>query len=119
MFREALREIVEGTDGGFAGVLMDNSGIAVDTYTKDGTPFDMNTVGVEFSVALGSVKKAAEMLEAGETSEVSIGTGKMITIIRFLNSTYFLALSMKPDGNFGKGRYLMRAAAPKLLAELT
>ena len=119
MFREALRDIVEHTDGGLAGILMDNSGIAVETYSKDGTPFDINTVGVEFSVAFGSIKKAAEMLEAGQASEVSVGTDKMITIIRFLNATYFLALALKPDGNFGKGRYLMRTAAPKLLKELS
>ena len=42
----------------------------------------------------------------------------MITLIRMLSDTYFLALALAPDGNFGKGRYLMRTAAPKLLAEL-
>ena len=42
----------------------------------------------------------------------------MITLIRTLNDTYFLALAMRPDGNLGKGRYMMRTAAPKLLAEL-
>ena len=31
---------------------------------------------------------------------------------------YFLALAMTPEGNFGKGRFLMRTAVPKLLAEL-
>jgi len=41
-----------------------------------------------------------------------------VTIIRTLGDTYFLALAMKPDGNFGKGRYLMRTAAPKIMAEL-
>jgi hypothetical protein len=25
---------------------------------------------------------------------------------------------MRPDGNFGKGRYMMRTVAPRLLAEL-
>ena len=42
----------------------------------------------------------------------------MITLIRTLGDTYFLALAIKPDGNLGKGRFLMRTAAPKLLAEL-
>ena len=32
--------------------------------------------------------------------------------------TYFLALAITPEGNFGKGRYLMRTSAPKLIAEL-
>jgi len=118
MFKDALREIVEQTDGGIAGLLMDSSGIALETYTKDGAPFDITTVGVEFSVVLGQIKRAAEMLDAGTANEISVGTDKMITVIRMLKDSYFLALAMSPDGNFGKGRYLMRTAAPKLIAEL-
>jgi predicted regulator of Ras-like GTPase activity (Roadblock/LC7/MglB family) len=118
MFKEALRAIVDQTDGGLAGLIMDSSGIPLETYAKDET-FDISTVGIEFSVVLGQIKRASEMLEAGTANEVSIGTDKMITVIRMLGETYFLALAMKPDGNFGKGRYLMRAAAPKLIAELS
>ena len=42
----------------------------------------------------------------------------MVTLIRVLDETYFLALAMEPGGNQGKGRYLMRVSAPKLAAEL-
>jgi predicted regulator of Ras-like GTPase activity (Roadblock/LC7/MglB family) len=118
MFKDALKDIVEKTDGGLAGLLMDTSGIALETYAKSEASFDINNVGVEFGVVLGAIKKAAEMLEAGTTQEVAINTDKLVTIIRLLGESYYLALTMKPDGNFGKGRYLMRTAAPKLLAEL-
>ena len=79
---------------------------------------DITTVGIEFGVVLGSIKRAAESLEAGTTCEVAIGTDKMVTLIRTLGETYFLAVALRPDGNLGKGRFLMRTAAPKLLAEL-
>jgi predicted regulator of Ras-like GTPase activity (Roadblock/LC7/MglB family) len=118
MFKEALREIVDRTEGGIAGLLMDASGIAVESYSRDGAPFDITTIGVEYGVLLGSIKKAAEMLEAGTANEVAISTDKMITIIRTLGPEYFLALALTPEGNFGKGRFLMRTAVPKLLAEL-
>jgi predicted regulator of Ras-like GTPase activity (Roadblock/LC7/MglB family) len=118
MFQETLREIVDKTDGGVAGLIMDSEGIAVDSYSRGDAPFDITTVGIEFGVVLGSIKRAADSLEAGKTSEIAIGTEKMITIIRTLNETYFLALALRPDGNLGKGRYLMRTAAPKLIAEL-
>ena len=118
MFRELLRDIVEKTDGGLAGLLMDSSGIALETYARDDANFDINNVGVEFGIILGSIKKAAEMLEAGTANEIAVGTDRLVTIIRTLGDTYFLALAMKPDGNFGKGRFLMRTAAPKLIAEL-
>jgi predicted regulator of Ras-like GTPase activity (Roadblock/LC7/MglB family) len=119
MFKEALQDMVDKTDGGIAGLLMDSSGIALESYSRDDAPFDINTIGIEFSVVIGSIKRATESLEAGSTHEVAIGTDKMITLIRMLSDTYFLALAMKPEGNFGKGRYLMRTAAPKLLAELS
>ena len=118
MFQEALREIVEGTEGGVAGLIMDSEGIAVDSYARGDAPFDITTIGIEFGVVLGSIKRAAESLEAGKAREVAIGTEKMTTLIRTLGDTYFLAVAIRPDGNLGKGRYLMRNAAPKLLAEL-
>jgi predicted regulator of Ras-like GTPase activity (Roadblock/LC7/MglB family) len=118
MFQAALRDIVEKTDGGVASLIMDTEGIAVESYAKDDTPFDITTIGIEFGVVLGSIKRAAESLEAGAPREVAIATDKMITIIRTLGETYFLALAIRPEGNLGKGRYLMRTAAPKLLAEL-
>ena len=118
MFQEALREIVDKTEGGVAGLVMDMSGIAVDSYARDDAAFDITNVGVEFGVVLGSIRRAAESLEAGTTSEVAIGTDKMITLIRTLGETYFLAVAIRPDGNIGKGRFLMRTAAPKLIAEL-
>lgn len=118
MFKEALRDLVEGTEGGMAGLLMDSSGIALESYAKDDAPFDINTIGIEFSVVMGSIKRATEMLEAGSAHEIAIGTDRLITLIRMLGDTYFLALAMQPHGNFGKGRYLMRTAAPKLMAEL-
>src|SRR5579863_8207030 len=118
MFQDALRAIVEGTEGAVAGLVMDSEGIAVDSYARADAPFDITTVGIEYGVVLGSIKRAAESLEAGSAREVAIGTEKMITLIRTLGETYFLALAIRPDGNLGKGRFLMRTAAPKLLAEL-
>jgi len=113
MFREALRNIVENTDGGVAGLIMDSEGISVDVYARDGAPFDITTIGIEFGVVLGSIRRAAE-----SPREVAIATDKMVTLIRTLGDNYFLALALRPEGNLGKGRYLMRTAAPTLLAEL-
>jgi predicted regulator of Ras-like GTPase activity (Roadblock/LC7/MglB family) len=118
MFTEHLRAIVEGTDGAIATLLMDSAGIALESYSKDDAPFDINMIGIEFSVVVNSIRRATEMLEAGDAREVSVGTEKMTTIIRMLSETYFLALAMHPDGNQGKGRFMLRTAAPKLLADL-
>jgi predicted regulator of Ras-like GTPase activity (Roadblock/LC7/MglB family) len=118
MFKEELRGIVDGIDGGIASLLMDSSGIALESYTKADAPFDINMIGIEFSVVVNSIKRATEMLEAGVAREVAVNTEKMTTIIRMLSDEYFLAFTLHPDGNLGKARYLMRTAAPKLLADL-
>ena len=118
MFKEAIRDVVEGTDGGIAGILMDFEGIAVDSYIK-GESLDINAVGAEYSVILKSIQRATESLEAGGAREVAIQSDKITTLIRILNDEYFLALTLSPEGNFGKGRYLMRTAAPKLLEQLS
>lgn len=118
MFKEALRNVVEGTDGGIAGLLMDFEGIPVETYSKDSSVFDIETVGAEVSVVVKAIQRANEMLDAGPTREVAFRSDKLVTLIRVINQSYFVAIAMSPDGNFGKGRYLLRLLAPELADEL-
>jgi predicted regulator of Ras-like GTPase activity (Roadblock/LC7/MglB family) len=120
MFKETLQHIVESTDGAIAGLLMGFDGIAVESYTRDEAAGgkDIGEIGMEFSVIVGSIKRAAEALEAGHAKEVAIQAENMTTLIRVVNDEYFLALTLRPDGNPGKGRYILRTNAPKLLADL-
>jgi predicted regulator of Ras-like GTPase activity (Roadblock/LC7/MglB family) len=122
MFKEALRQIVESTEGAIAGLLMGFDGIAVDSYTRDAdTPEsakDINEIGMEFSVILSSIRRAAEALEAGGPKEIAIQAEHLTTLIRVINDEYFVALTMRPDGNPGKGRFVLRTAAPRIMQEL-
>jgi hypothetical protein len=58
------------------------------------------------------------MLEAGDTREVAFKSEKMVTLIRVINESYFVAMTLVPDGNFGKGRFMLRLLAPQLKSEL-
>jgi predicted regulator of Ras-like GTPase activity (Roadblock/LC7/MglB family) len=118
MFKEALQSVVEGTEGGLAGLLMDFEGIAVESYAKDESPDYVEAVGAEVSVVVKAIQRATEMLDAGETSEVAFKSDKLVTLIRVVNENYFIALTLTPEGNLGKARFLMRIAAPKLREEL-
>ncbi|MBI4509723.1 MAG: hypothetical protein HY698_08795 [Deltaproteobacteria bacterium] len=118
MFKEPLQKIVDNVEGGIAGLVMGFDGIAVDTYVRERDKADINTVGMELSFVLTQVRKAAQVLELGAISEFAIKAEKLTIVIRVLSNDYFLALALTPDGNFGKGRYLMRVVAPKLQAEL-
>lgn len=121
MFQALLKKLVDSTDGGVAGLLMGYDGINVDTYTvgdpPDGVP-DINTIGMEFSFLLTQVRKAAESLELGGVQEVTIRTDRLTILMRSCTPEYFVALAIRAEGNFGKGRFLLRVVTPKLQAEL-
>ena len=117
MFREAIQRVVDGVDGGLAGMLMDLEGIPLDSYVRQEW-VDIEAVGAEASVLVKSIQRATLMLEAGDTSEVSITSERMTTVVRVLNDTYFMAVTLAPAGNLGKARYLLRVEAPALAKEL-
>jgi predicted regulator of Ras-like GTPase activity (Roadblock/LC7/MglB family) len=117
MFSNKLEETVRNIAGAKAAILMGFDGIPVDQFTADETQ-DIETIGMEFSVLLKEVRKAAEMLEAGAAEELTVRTEKMSTILRVVSDEYFVALALAPDGNLGKGRYLLRLIAPELRREL-
>lgn len=120
-FKDSLRQIVESTEGAVASLLMGFDGIAIDTYTLDqaSKTKDITEIGMEFSVILSSIQRAVETLEVGHTREIAIQSEHMTTLIRVLSKDYFLALTVRPDGNYGKGRFMMRIAAPSLAQELS
>jgi predicted regulator of Ras-like GTPase activity (Roadblock/LC7/MglB family) len=118
MFKEALQEVVDGTEGGIAGLLMDADGITVESYTRDGAEIDIATVGMELSAVLKDITRATEQLDTGAMREVAIQADKLTTLVRAVTREYFVALALSPEGNFGKGRFLLRLAQPRLLAAL-
>ncbi|RLB46084.1 MAG: hypothetical protein DRJ42_28495 [Deltaproteobacteria bacterium] len=119
MFKEVLQGIVDNTEGGVAGLIMDYDGITLDKYIREGETLDVETVGMEYSVILKDVRRASEMLEAGSMQEIAIKAEKMTTVIRYIDETYFVAVALRPDGNFGKARFRLRTAAGVLQAELS
>jgi predicted regulator of Ras-like GTPase activity (Roadblock/LC7/MglB family) len=94
-------------------------GIAVETHQLDGgEDLDLSTAWVEFANVLSQLKSATEALKTGAVSELSINTEKLVTLMRLVTPEYFLVLALKPDGNYGKGRYVLRITAPKIRGDL-
>lgn len=118
MFRENLTRLVSETEGSVAGLLMGFDGIAVDSYSQPDCGVDITTVGMEFSFILTQVRKATEILEVGGVQEIAIRSDRLTILMRVVSSEYFVALALRPEGNYGKGRYLLRIVAPKLQAEI-
>ena len=118
MFREVLQDVVDNTDGGVAGLLMGFDGITVDQYVREDGG-EIEAVGMEFSVILKRIREAAEMLEVGVADEVAIRAERMTMVIRMLNTEYFVAVTLKPSGNLGKARFLLRTRTGRLLDDLS
>jgi predicted regulator of Ras-like GTPase activity (Roadblock/LC7/MglB family) len=118
VFKNILRDVVENTDGALASILMGFDGITVESYSGNKVAIDMETVGSEYSQVLNQVKQAAQMLELGTATEVAVQAENMVTVMRMLNEEYFVALALKPTGNVGKGRFLLRLQSGKLLETL-
>lgn len=118
-FREQLDQILTQVEGSVACSLMGLDGMSVETRQSshvDGA--DVSSLLVEYGALLSSLRKTMRSLDAGEISEISINTEHILTIARMLTSQYFLVLALRPEGNYGKGRYTLRLAAPELRKQL-
>ena len=118
MFAETLRKVVDNVDGALAAVIMGLDGIPVESYVRQANAVDVNTVAMEFSFILGQVRKAGDSLQVGGLEELSVKAQRLLLVCRMISPTYFVAVAMAPEGNFGKARYLVRLAQPALVAQL-
>ena len=93
-------------------------GIPVETYVRQQGGFDIDIIIMEFSYILTQIKKAAETVKVGGVQEIVVKAEQLMLVIRMLNEEYFFAVALLPKGNLGKCRFLLRLAAPQLIAEL-
>jgi predicted regulator of Ras-like GTPase activity (Roadblock/LC7/MglB family) len=118
-FLAHLQGVVSQVDGALACSVMGFDGIAVETYQDQAAAdLDLGTTWVEYAAVLAQLKNAAALLKTGGVSEVSVNTERLITVMRLVSPEYFVVLALRPEGNYGKGRYALRIAAPKIRDEL-
>jgi predicted regulator of Ras-like GTPase activity (Roadblock/LC7/MglB family) len=115
-FSDILQEVVNGTDGALGALVVGIDGIPVDEYIV-GRDMDLQSMTVEYSSLLKEIEKGSQAAHLGSTKEVTVIADEAMIMLRRLNDEYFLVLIIKPEGNFGKGRFLLRMSVPKLLKE--
>jgi predicted regulator of Ras-like GTPase activity (Roadblock/LC7/MglB family) len=120
-FAESLRSIVESVDGAVVASIMGIDGIPVQAYEVDGSSgeVDIASLLVEYTALIPQVQRSAQMFAAGGLEELSIKSERLVTIIRPVTPEYLLALALRTNANFGKGRYMLRVHAPKLAGDLS
>jgi predicted regulator of Ras-like GTPase activity (Roadblock/LC7/MglB family) len=110
-FREILRSIVEDCGGGISAALMGNDGVSIDQYMAEGSEGSgepVETAGIEFGHILIDIRKASDALGGGLLEETVVELGRFTLIFRPVDDENFLVLMLRPDGNLGKARYLIR-----------
>ncbi len=117
-FLAHLKGVVSEVDGALACSMMGFDGIPVETFQDQAAGLDLSTIWVEYAAVLAQLKNAAPLLKTGGVAEVSINTEKLVTVMRLVSPDYFVVPALRPEGNYGKGRYALRIVAPKICAEL-
>jgi predicted regulator of Ras-like GTPase activity (Roadblock/LC7/MglB family) len=115
-FADILKAVVNGTEGALGALVVGVDGIPVEEYSVTGE-IDLQSMTVEYSTLLKEIEKGSQAAQLGTTKEVTVIADKAMIMLRRLNDEYFMVLIIRPDGNFGKGRFLLRMSVPKLLGE--
>ena len=113
MLDQLIQKLTSDCDGAEAGFVMNFDGMPVQIHAKD-EDRTTRAAGMEFAFVMTQVRKAAAILEVGALDEVIICSDKYTFLLRVLDKAHFSGLVLGPAGNLGKGRYLMRMAAPDL-----
>jgi predicted regulator of Ras-like GTPase activity (Roadblock/LC7/MglB family) len=115
-FSDILKEVVHGTEGALGALIVGLDGIPVEEYTLN-DELDLQSMTVEYSALLKEIEKGSQAAQLGTTREVTVVADRAMIMLRRLNEEYFFVLIIRPEGNFGKGRFLLRMSVPKLLKE--
>lgn len=115
-FSEILKEAVHKVEGAESAVILGADGMIVEEYSKDKL-VNLEDLSAEASQMIRDIKNAAESLKLGNAREFSIISDLCGIIVRKINEEYFLALVIRPEGNYGKGRFILRTLVPRLEGE--
>jgi len=115
-FSDILKDVVNGTEGALGALIVGLDGIPVEEYTHN-KEMDLQSMTVEYSALLKEIEKGSQAAHLGSTREVTVIADKAMIMLRRITEEYFFVLVIKPEGNFGKARFLLRMSVPKLLKE--
>lgn len=119
MLSESLQTIVEETPGAAGAILMGFDGIAVMQHLAPGCEdIDIESAAMEFSFRFVELRKAAQSLDMGDVTDITIKAEKQAFLCRVLTDEYFVAVLLNDLRHLGKGRWNLRVQTPEIRAEL-
>lgn len=118
MFKKALSEIVERTEGATGALIMGMDGIAVEkVFLPEGSDTNMDVAAAEVTSLVRSAIRAGNNTGIGPLQELVANFDEVRILARMFSPEYFVVLTLSPDGNLGRGRYELRKAELRLARE--
>lgn len=118
MFKEALETIIKNTDGSIGALIMGTDGIAVEkVMDEDAQDANLDVAAAEFTSLVRNAQRTGSDTGLGNLRELVVHLEGAVIIMRLFSREYFGVLALKPDGNFGRGRFELRKAELLLARE--
>ena len=115
-FTPTLKEVVQRVDGAVSASIIGIDGMPVEEYAVEKI-VNLDDLSAESSQMMKNIDNAAQSLGLGEAGEFSIISELCGIIMRKINNEYYLALIIRPEGNYGKGRFVLKTAVARLEKE--
>ncbi len=115
-FSEVLKEATERVDGAVAAMILAADGIPVEEYVVERL-LDFGVLSAEASALMKDIETASQDLQLGQAREFSLVADVCGIIMRRITKDYYLAIVVKPGGNYGKARFVLRTTVPKIEKE--
>jgi predicted regulator of Ras-like GTPase activity (Roadblock/LC7/MglB family) len=112
-FEKILKEAVDRVDGAFSAMILGIDGMPVETHTVEKI-LNLESLSAESSQMIRGINSAAESLGLGDAREFSIISDLCGIIMRRINQEYYMAILIKPEGNVGKGRFVLKNMVAKV-----
>jgi len=118
MFKEALEAIIERTDGSIGALIMGIDGIAVEkVMSAEAHDANLDVAAAEFTSLIRNAQRSGSDIGLGSLQELVVHLENAVIIMRLFTRDYFVVLALKPDGNYGRGRFELRKAELHLARE--
>ncbi len=118
MFKEALVRIVEQTEGATGALIMGMDGIAVERhFLPEGSEANMDVAAAEITSLVRAALRAGSHTGLGQLQEMFVNFEHVRILARMFSPEYFVVLTVRPEGNLGRGRFELRKAELQLARE--
>jgi predicted regulator of Ras-like GTPase activity (Roadblock/LC7/MglB family) len=107
-FESILGQVLRECPGALGVALMGADGIPIAQVSLDELSDDVSLLSIEFGRILDEARKAASAASAGGVVELAVQTERCHVVVHALDRDTHLVLALAPEGNVGKGRYLLR-----------